>query len=115
MIVNPVSTASLASSAFQARTRFPFESPPSAVSVVAVGKRVRPSVFHHRRIDSTANSAVSAVSPTDTQPSSLPMSYTPYGIALEWSPRLRSAKSWVDTLVGSPFGSPFRREPPLRV
>jgi len=76
VISRPVSAASFARCHFQARTREPLDPPPSAVinSFVAFGNRARPMVSHQRRIDATANSAVSAVSPTLTHPSSLLMS-----------------------------------------
>ena len=62
MMVSPVWAASLAMCHFQARTRGPLEPPASAVinKLVASGNRALPIWFYHRRIDSTANSAVSA-------------------------------------------------------
>ena len=68
------------------------------------GNRVRPIWFHQDRTASTANSAVSATSPTETQPSLLATSQIPYGIALANSPNAWSAKSWTWTRSGSPAG-----------
>ena len=59
-------------------------------------------VFHQRRMDSTANSPVSASVPTLTHPMFAAMSYTPYGATL---PRSLSAKSWTNTFRGCPTGS----------
>src|SRR5664279_546308 len=62
-------------------------------------------VFHHRRIDSTANCPVSASVPTLTHPALVAMSYTPYGATF---PSSLSTKSWTLVLVGSPLGSHSR-------
>jgi hypothetical protein len=58
---SPVSTASAARSAFQARVRQPLEPPAPAVmnSRRACGYSACPAAFHQRRTDSTANAAVS--------------------------------------------------------
>jgi len=76
VISSPVSAASFANSTFHARTRWPFDPPPSAVinNFVAEGKRTRPISSHQRRMALTANAEVSATSPTDTHPSLLMMS-----------------------------------------
>ena len=52
---------------FQARTLERLEPPLSAVisSLVALGNRSRPIASHQRRIEATANSAVSATSPAE--------------------------------------------------
>src|SRR6478752_190854 len=81
VIVSPISVASAASSVVHNRSRKPLDPPESAVinNLVAVGYASTPMVFHHRRIDSTANCPVSASVPTFTQPAFAAMSYTPYG------------------------------------
>src|SRR5271156_2360048 len=59
--------------------RAPFEPPQSAVIVssLACGYRSRPIPSSQRRIEATANSAVSLVIPTLTQPALAVTSYTP--------------------------------------
>ena len=59
-----------------------------------------PIAFHQVRSVFTANAEVSWSIPTDTQPSSAPMSYTPYGIALGTP----AGKSCPFTLTGEPCG-----------
>jgi hypothetical protein len=73
-----------------------------------VRKASLPTVCHQRRIDSTANAAVSASVPTLTHPVFAVTSYTPYGVAL---PRSLSMKSWTLTRSGLPTdtGSAVRR------
>lgn len=73
VISKPVSAESWARCHFHALTRYPFDPPQSAVinSRFALGNRCLPRVSHHLAIAATANSEVSAVSPTDTQPSLL--------------------------------------------
>jgi hypothetical protein len=70
VISSPVSAASAASPVFHARVRQPLEPPASAVisSRRARGYSLLPAAFHQRRIDSTANAAVSWSVPTFTQP-----------------------------------------------
>src|SRR3954469_6796301 len=66
----PVSSAKRCSSRFHSRTRAPLLPPQSAVmtSRLASGSRALPSLHHQRRMLSTAKAAVSASTPTLTQP-----------------------------------------------
>ena len=79
VILRPVSAASLASSVFHSRVRYPLEPPPSAVisSRRAAGQAAWPALAHQPRIVATANAAVSWSVPTFTHPAFAAMSYTP--------------------------------------
>src|SRR5215469_2714431 len=75
----PRSSAKTCSSAFHKRTRYPLLPPLSAVinNSFALGYLILPTTDHHFLIVSTANSAVSAPTPTLTNPWFLNISYTP--------------------------------------
>src|SRR6266446_625947 len=77
---------------FHSLFRTPFEPPPSDVmrSSRAPSYNVFPTVFHHLRMDSTANAAVSWSTPTFTKPLFLTTSYTPYGAAFPSARRVKS-------------------------
>src|ERR1035437_2888937 len=64
-----------------------------------------PASFHHRRMLSTANSAVSCVTPTLTTARSSPISYVRYGIAF---PSAMDGKSCSFTRYGLPLGRHVR-------
>ena len=83
-------------------TRTPLLPPESAFIYIhfASGYVSRPILYHHLFMLSIANSAVSLLMPTLTNPAFFIMSYTPYGVALLSS---FIGKSWSSTLSGSPF------------
>src|SRR5262245_58611947 len=98
----PVSAANSANLAFHAQGRLPLDPPQSAVisNRSAPGYRSRPTLYHQARIALTANAAVSWSTPTLTNPSSAPTSYTPYGMALGTPP----GKACPLTCTGCPAG-----------
>ncbi len=70
-IIKPSSFANPCSSVFQSLHLLPLLPPPSVVinNRLAFGKRILPISFHQVRIDCTANTAVSLLIPTLTEPS----------------------------------------------
>src|SRR5258708_40028807 len=76
---SPVSSANFCTPHFHKRSFEPLLPPESAVmsNLFASGYARFPINFHHCRMLWTANSAVSWSTPTLTQPTLRPMSYTP--------------------------------------